>query len=206
MSNIVPNANTLFSEIDLLISDAADKAQAAADAVAGIDAASIQQAINDAATAKTAAENAQTIALGATTIGNLAYQNTITLDTRVTALEGGTPMPAAGFTYSTTETTTGNKWIDGSPIYAKTISVGPLPNKTSKSVTHGITGMTNLIRAEAYAKNSSSTAFISIDHPISLTTGQYGISFDITNTNISISASTNLSAYTSAYVTIFYTK
>ena len=38
--------------------------------------------------------------------------------------------------YSTDEVKTDEKWIDGKPIYRKTIICGALPNNTTKNVAH----------------------------------------------------------------------
>ena len=46
--------------------------------------------------------------------------------------------------YSTSEKAVGT-WIDGKTIYQKTISLGLLPNNTSSTVPHGITGLTRVI-------------------------------------------------------------
>ena len=47
--------------------------------------------------------------------------------------------------YSTTETVTNAKWIDGKPIYRKVVNFGTLPNATVKAVAHGIVGLTRTI-------------------------------------------------------------
>ena len=39
---------------------------------------------------------------------------------------------------STSEVNTGFTWVDGSPIYKKTVNFGVLPNNTSKQVAHNI--------------------------------------------------------------------
>lgn len=43
--------------------------------------------------------------------------------------------------YSTNEVKTGGKWIDGKPIYRKTIDCGALPNTSYKNVNHNITNL-----------------------------------------------------------------
>lgn len=43
--------------------------------------------------------------------------------------------------YSTSETDTGQRWIDGKTIYRKVINFGNLPNTSTKSVNHNISGL-----------------------------------------------------------------
>lgn len=47
--------------------------------------------------------------------------------------------------YSTQEVKTGGTWIDGKPIYRKTIDCGALPNNSYKNVNHNITDLDIII-------------------------------------------------------------
>lgn len=51
--------------------------------------------------------------------------------------------------YSTSEVNTGMKWIDGKTIYRKVVDFGALPNASSKTVNHGISGLSEVIFASA---------------------------------------------------------
>lgn len=64
------------------------------------------------------------------------------------------------FDYSTTETDTGAKWIDGKAIYKKTIVVGTITANTLKTVNAGITNFGTLVKFEGVSAgtNGSSTA------------------------------------------------
>lgn len=57
--------------------------------------------------------------------------------------------------YSTSETATGENWIDGSPIYRKVIDLGQLTAGTQKSVDTGITGTIQVIRLTGVGLNGT---------------------------------------------------
>lgn len=106
--------------------------------------------------------------------------------------------------YSETEVNTGQKWIDGKPIYRKVIDVGALPAaSTTKNVAHGIV-YDYIVWYGGVAKRSSDGKILRIPH-ISNTTG-YHMGCDINTTNIQMyTASANLSAF-DGYVILEYTK
>lgn len=58
--------------------------------------------------------------------------------------------------YSTSETNTGKKWIDGKPIYRKVVNFGTLPNATTKSVAHGVTDLDTWTSIKGVAQVSTS--------------------------------------------------
>lgn len=65
------------------------------------------------------------------------------------------PGNGGGITYSTTETLTGDKWIDGKPIYRKVINFGTLPNNGGKKVEHGITNLDKFIKIWGFCYSPS---------------------------------------------------
>lgn len=103
----------------------------------------------------------------------------------------GTPL-----SYSTTEKNTGATWIDGKTIYKKTINFGSLPNNTSKQVSHNITGISRVIKIEAFMYQGSNSWFI----PYAAISG-----VSVEGSYILINSTANLTAY-SSYVTVYYTK
>ena len=107
--------------------------------------------------------------------------------------------------YSTAEVDTGRKWIDGKTIYKKTINFGALPNNTSKSVAHGITGITYVIDAKGFADNGSmgGAVFIPQVSPVNLS---WNVSVEVTATDIVIITRDNYANRTRSYVTIEYVK
>lgn len=106
--------------------------------------------------------------------------------------------------YSTSETTTGGTWVDGSPIYQKTIPCGALPNATTISVAHHITGLNHIIDLKGVAWTSSGTT---INLPYTNPQGvQYQVTWYVDKTYINIGAGDNKSGYSNCYVTLYYTK
>lgn len=57
--------------------------------------------------------------------------------------------------YSTSEQDTGFTWIDGKHIYKKTIYIGSLLNNGTKTVAHGISNLSRVIKIEGYSYRSS---------------------------------------------------
>lgn len=108
---------------------------------------------------------------------------------------------AFGGNYSTSEVDTGFTWVDGKTIYKKTVNFGALPNNTSKNVAHGITDISYVIDVHGIAANNTPNFL-----PISYRSATAGIWFTITTNNITINTSTDLTAYTTTYATLYYTK
>ena len=100
-------------------------------------------------------------------------------------------------TYSTNETLTGEKWIDGKPIYRKVVGVGTLTNKTSKSVLHNIQNINNVVDLKLIAKDSVNNIICNF--------GGKEMSIYVDRLNIIIVSSENFSGYT-GYAIIEYTK
>lgn len=109
--------------------------------------------------------------------------------------------------YSTDEQIVG-EWIDGKPLYQKTVNFGALPNATSKSVAHGISNLDYVVDIRTIAKGTDGT-FINLPYPpvaASITSSTPRATVIVNATNISINpAAYNFSSY-SAYVTLLYTK
>lgn len=102
--------------------------------------------------------------------------------------------------YSTDEVKTGGKWIDGKPIYRKTISCGALPNNTTKNVAHGISNIGKVIRSDGYSNNNAG-----IQIPVPYVSG-IPLSIWADNTNIVIQTSGDYTTYVNTYITLEYTK
>ena len=104
--------------------------------------------------------------------------------------------------YSTSEASTGEKWIDGKSIYRKTINFGALPNATTKSVAHNITGLSDVVKIEGIAKSSSGN-YSSV--PVVPGNANALCDCNVNATDVSMSSGSDRSSW-SAYVTIYYTK
>lgn len=104
--------------------------------------------------------------------------------------------------YSTTEQVIGT-WIDGKPLYEKTVDFGALPNTTTKQVNHNISNIDYIVDYKAVCRNSAKTSFV----PIPRVNANSSLIFDIvfTNTYIEVQVGTDRTGY-SMYVTLQYTK
>lgn len=104
--------------------------------------------------------------------------------------------------YSTTETATLEKWIDGKTIYKKTIDFGVLPNATTKTIAHNISNLSEVVRVYGIAK-SVSGSYTSL--PFVPSSAGSLCDLLVNSTNISMSTQDNRSNW-SGYVTVYYTK
>lgn len=113
-----------------------------------------------------------------------------------------TPSGANAVHYSTNEQVIGT-WIDGKPLYEKTISFGSLPNNTQKNVAHGISDVDLIVKCEGIAYDSS---YKSISVPYSnVDSLGYQLQLEVNRTNVSIKAKINFTGYI-GYITLQYTK
>lgn len=104
--------------------------------------------------------------------------------------------------YSTEEQVIGT-WIDGKPIYRKTISCGTLPKNTPKSVAHGISNLEMITNLYGISKNVSSNVYINVNYAPNSNNIS---SCYITGDSIQLSCTSDRTTYTETYVTIEYTK
>lgn len=110
-----------------------------------------------------------------------------------------------GDTYSRTETLIGT-WVDGKPLYRKTIDFGALPNNTEKQVSTGLTGcqIVKMYGTATYTSNNATQVPIpyvdcsNLANSMTLIARDYG-------TKIGIKTAINYSAF-SAEVVLEYTK
>jgi len=107
--------------------------------------------------------------------------------------------------FSTSEQATGQFWIDNKPIFQKTISFGALPNATSKSVAHGITGFERLIEHRMNSRNSGTNLAIPLPF-VHQDSQNNNISLIVDATNVTLDTNTNQSANDECHITLFYTK
>lgn len=117
----------------------------------------------------------------------------------------GGEAPAGGIDYSEDEHETGINWIDGKPIYEKTINCGAGPNNTTKQVAHGISDIDNIIRIKG-AGFGTGGDFKPMPFVQAGGGGlAYQIQIDADKTNINIKAAYN-AVNTNVYITLQYTK
>lgn len=108
-----------------------------------------------------------------------------------------------GVKYSTDEQLTGDVWIDGKPIYRKTIYTGQLPNNAQTLTEHNISNIDKVVKIYGLAWNSTPT-FLTLPYPHS-TAGSSMATFADT-TKITIGSGSDRTPYTNSYVTLEYTK
>lgn len=111
---------------------------------------------------------------------------------------------AESLSYSETEQATGGKWIDGKPIYRKTVEIGNLPNKTVKQIANVLSNVDNIVEIRGVAK--SSTLDIVLPY-IDISGGvTYLANIYVSNkTHLQINTNYNFSSYT-GFAVIYYTK
>lgn len=142
---------------------------------------------------------------GTTVIANPAGQATDTLNklqvgsTIYSVPSGG---GSSGHNYSTTEQVVGT-WIDGSTVYEKTVNLNGLPNNATKTVAHGIINLSYIIQAYGFGYGPNGIPIPFVDNNSNAT---QQLALIINDTNIIVRTNSDRSAYTTAYVTMLYTK
>ena len=127
---------------------------------------------------------------------------TVMINNGVISAVGGS---GSGVSYSTTEQVIGT-WIDGKPLYQKTINFGALPNTTAKQVSLDIANFKRVWIYDGYAYNSTN----GVVNLLSLINPPNGIAsswaFYIINDKIECVTGSDRTPYTECYVTVRYTK
>ena len=107
--------------------------------------------------------------------------------------------------YSETERIVG-QWVDGKPLYQKTIDCGAMPNATTKTVASGLTDE-NVKRIYGFTINSTGVIiplpYVDVS---SNSTVQIHISYLTASHEIRIMTGADRSGFSTSYVTIQYTK
>ena len=109
---------------------------------------------------------------------------------------------ADAISYSTNEVKTGGKWIDGKPIYRKTVSCGALAAGT-KTVAHGISNLGDIINIHGVARTASAD---NTSLPLPYASSVPVILYVNTNNVVVEISNNNYAGYTRSEVTIEYTK
>ena len=100
--------------------------------------------------------------------------------------------------YSTSEVATGFTWIDGSPIYTKSVYVSSLGNNTAVSTPHNISNLKRVVEINAVMESAGGDGYWPIPYAGADNMG-------ISRTAVTIRSNMDLSSY-HAYVTLYYTK
>jgi len=111
--------------------------------------------------------------------------------------------PGGSVVYSTTEHSIGT-WIDGRTVYQKTINTGALPDNTESDIPHGISDLGFIINMIGCAKHGSVESYMPLPYVSSGNTQNTRIGVD--GDHIFIISTSNLSTYTTSYITLTYVK
>lgn len=123
---------------------------------------------------------------------------------RVTLFGNPNADTETALTYSETEHIVG-RWIDGSPIYGKTIVCGVLPNNAEKTVAHNISNLKFVLDIRGIAIRETNP--IAYPMPfLALDNLNYGIQVNVGTTNVVITTKSNLSYLDKSYVNLMYLK
>lgn len=105
--------------------------------------------------------------------------------------------------YSTTEVKTDKVWIDGKPIYRKTVNTGALPSAGGKVINHNISNIDYVTKIIGTVYRNTDNIFLPLPHA---TYDNTAISCYCDKTAITIIVYTDRSAFQESYVTLEYTK
>ena len=105
--------------------------------------------------------------------------------------------------YSTEETDTGMKWIDGSTIYKKVILTGALPNAAKKNISHGISSLKYIISLSGMTYNPTTRSYFTLPF---CETGDSPIGLQADATNVSVTTHVDRRSFTTGYITMLYIK
>jgi hypothetical protein len=113
------------------------------------------------------------------------------------------------FIYSYNEQDTGEKWIDGKPVYRKVINCGALPDAASKAIPHNIQNIGDVI--EFYGISVRTTGLFlplpfAISFPPGTTTDNIAIQIGSENITIMTGKGGMSTLYTKTWAIVRYTK
>jgi len=108
------------------------------------------------------------------------------------------------FKYSTEEQIVG-EWIDGRPVYQKTIEFGELPNNSTKNVAHNISNLERVIGYNTSFIRTTDNLNIFLNHISGTGTNTLYDVMTVNTTNIVIKSLNDVSNI-SGYVTLQYIK
>ena len=97
------------------------------------------------------------------------------------------------------------RWIDGKPLYQKTVSCGALPNNGEKDIPHNISNIDVIVSKKGVGIFSSG-ATISLPVVYEKANDSFNTKFMVDKTNISFLNNGDRSKISTTYVTIQYTK
>lgn len=112
---------------------------------------------------------------------------------------GGTSSPD---TFSTGEVLTNKVWTNGKAVYRKVVDLGALPNATTKSVPHGITGATAFVSVKGGATGGGASTALPHSSPAGI---NFGIGMSVSGANVDVVTGTDRTTWT-GFAVLEYTK
>lgn len=106
--------------------------------------------------------------------------------------------------FASTESKTGFKWLAGQDVFRKVVSIGRLPNATSKTFAHNLGSFRHIVRMYGVAEETSSGTTIPLPC-VSTISGGNQVHLSVSGANINIEAAADYSTY-DGYVVLEYTK
>ena len=106
--------------------------------------------------------------------------------------------------YSTTEKIVGT-WINGKPLYQKTINCGALKNNAENNVDHNISNVDMIFIVGGFAMNPTNGSSIPIIY-YDVLYPTYSVRTYVNRTKVQTRTAQNMSEYSQSYVTVQYTK
>lgn len=146
-----------------------------------------------------------TFSCAASTSNNVPYlfifEYTKTTDAEGSGNKFSPCIPSASYSYE--EQIVGT-WVDGTPLYQKTINIGALPADTSwASYEHGISDVATIFTIDCFGINASSGSSVSIPNAGNSTASNFSVWVD--RTKVEVWNGSNRSSF-SGYITLRYTK
>jgi hypothetical protein len=105
--------------------------------------------------------------------------------------------------FSTTETATNVKWIDGKTVYVKVIDFGAIPDTSTKSVAHGLAAGFQIIEMSFMIRRSTDNDHRHVPY-VSLNSAS-DASMNIDGTNVNIDTESAWTNFTGVVI-LWYTK
>lgn len=95
-------------------------------------------------------------------------------------------------------------WVNGKPLYRKTVDTGSIPNGTGKFIPHGISNIQTVTSLHGIAFDPIGRSRVNL--PYTEIEASHAIPLFIDDTRIVINTISNMSKYTESFITVEYTK
>jgi len=104
--------------------------------------------------------------------------------------------------YLQQEDITTDTWVDGLPIFTKTVAISAIPVGATTNYPHGIAGLKTLVDIRIMVTNGTTQRLLGYAHP----TAANAAAVDVNATNIVITTGASFTANMAGYAIMQYTK